>query len=153
MAGGRMGIPTRTAMSDKAVDEEGRKISAEFADLDSRLRALSGEADGKSGGGKVEGPDNPSGAGAAMRMGTDLVAALAVGGAIGYALDRWLGTKPAFLLVFLLLGAVAGFLNVYRVAKGLDGAVGLGRAIEEKKRRDAAQDHGSRPNADTERKG
>jgi ATP synthase protein I len=29
-------------------------------------------------------------------------------------LDSWLGTRPLFLIVFFLLGAVAGMLNAYR---------------------------------------
>ncbi len=37
---------------------------------------------------------------------------VAAGG--GYVLDRWLHTLPLFLVVGLVLGAVAGFLNIYR---------------------------------------
>ena len=39
-------------------------------------------------------------------------------------LDRWLGTGPWLLLVFFLLGAVAGIVNVYRVMVGLGQSVG-----------------------------
>lgn len=52
----------------------------------------------------------------AFRIGTDLIAALLVGVFIGWFLDDWLGTKPWFLLVFILLGGAAGMLNVYRTA-------------------------------------
>lgn len=31
----------------------------------------------------------------------------------GHYVDRWLGTKPVFVIVGALLGAVAGFLNLY----------------------------------------
>jgi len=48
-----------------------------------------------------------------------LVAALIVGVGIGLLLDRWLGTTPWFLIVFFLLGAAAGILNVYRAASGM----------------------------------
>jgi ATP synthase protein I len=45
---------------------------------------------------------------------------LVVGGGIGWLLDRWLGTSPAFLIVFFLLGAAAGTLNVFRAAKEMN---------------------------------
>ena len=47
----------------------------------------------------------------------ELVAGVAVGGFIGWALDRWLGTAPLFMVVFLALGATAGIMNVVRTAK------------------------------------
>ena len=58
----------------------------------------------------------------ALRIGTEMVAALIVGVGIGYFLDNWLGTKPWFLVVFFFLGAGAGVLNVYRTASGLGSA-------------------------------
>ena len=53
--------------------------------------------------------------GLGLRVGTELVCALAVGLGIGWALDRWLGTRPIFLAVFMLLGGVAGIMNVWRL--------------------------------------
>lgn len=53
--------------------------------------------------------------GIGLRVGVELVAALVVAVAIGWALDRWLGTKPVFLAVFVLLGGAAGVLNVWRM--------------------------------------
>jgi len=35
--------------------------------------------------------------------------------AIGWGLDHWLHTMPAFLCIFVLLGGAAGVLNVWRV--------------------------------------
>jgi ATP synthase protein I len=55
-----------------------------------------------------------SGGGKALRAATDLVAALAVGVVLGYWIDRWLGTKPFGIILFLFLGFAAGFLNLYR---------------------------------------
>lgn len=60
-----------------------------------------------------------AGFGIAMRIGTEMVAALIVGVAIGFGLDKWLGTTPWFLVVFFFLGASAGIMNVYRTASGL----------------------------------
>ena len=50
----------------------------------------------------------------AVRAASEFAAAIVVGGLIGWQLDRWLGTKPAFLIAFFLLGAVAGVWNVIR---------------------------------------
>ena len=55
--------------------------------------------------------------GRALRLGTDLVAGVAVGGLIGFWLDRLFDTKPILFIVFFLLGTAAGFLNVFRTAR------------------------------------
>jgi ATP synthase protein I len=49
-----------------------------------------------------------------LRMASELVGAVLVGGLIGYFLDQWLGTWPWLFLVFFLLGFAAGVLNVIR---------------------------------------
>jgi ATP synthase protein I len=43
-----------------------------------------------------------------------LVAAMVVGGLIGYFLDNWLHTKPYLLLVFGFLGFFAGLRDLLR---------------------------------------
>ena len=50
-----------------------------------------------------------------FRVGVELVSALVVGLAIGWGLDRLLKTKPLFLILFVLLGGVAGIINVWRL--------------------------------------
>lgn len=47
-------------------------------------------------------------------IGVTLVAATTIGLAIGYGLDRWLGSSPWFTLAFTLFGIAAGFLNLFR---------------------------------------
>ena len=47
-------------------------------------------------------------------IGVTLVAATAIGLAIGYGLDRWFGTNPWLTLLFTLFGIVAGFVNLFR---------------------------------------
>ncbi len=47
-------------------------------------------------------------------IGVALVAATAIGLAIGYGLDRLFGTSPWLTLTFLLFGIAAGFLNLFR---------------------------------------
>lgn len=92
--------------------------------LDARLKRAE-EAAAESG---RRGPsrDKPPGSalGLALRVGVELVSALAVGLAIGWLLDAWLGTRPWLMLVFILLGGAAGILNVYRMALGFGYAVG-----------------------------
>lgn len=56
----------------------------------------------------------PSGFSIAMRLGTEIVAGVAAGTLVGYGLDSWLGTMPLFLLICLLFGTAAGFMNLYR---------------------------------------
>ena len=54
--------------------------------------------------------------GLAFRVLSEFVAAVIVGAFIGWWIDRVAGTTPAFLIIFLLMGAAAGFWNVYRIA-------------------------------------
>ena len=52
-------------------------------------------------------------------IGLHLVSGPAVGFAMGYGIDHWLGTGPWGKLVFLFIGIAAGFLNVYRDTQAL----------------------------------
>ena len=54
--------------------------------------------------------------GHAFKLGTELVASVAVGTIIGFILDTWFGTKPWLIIIFFFLGAAAGMLNVIRAA-------------------------------------
>jgi ATP synthase protein I len=65
------------------------------------------------------GPTAPSAsAGAAWSLGmkaaSEFVAAVFVGGAIGFGLDWLLHTKPAFTILFFLIGVAAGVIGVIR---------------------------------------
>ncbi|MGN6573311.1 MAG: AtpZ/AtpI family protein [Pseudolabrys sp.] len=51
-----------------------------------------------------------------FRLSSELVGGVLVGAGLGWLLDRWLGTSPWGLIVFLLLGFAAGILNVMRAA-------------------------------------
>ena len=59
---------------------------------------------------------NGSFMGSAFKLGTELVAAVAVGTIIGFILDTWFDTKPWLMIIFFFLGAAAGLLNVIRTA-------------------------------------
>ncbi len=63
-----------------------------------------------------------AGLGAAWRISIEIVVALVVCTAIGWALDYWFGTKPWFMLVFLFLGGAAGINNAVRTALRIDAA-------------------------------
>ena len=55
--------------------------------------------------------------GFAFKLGTELVASVAVGTIIGFILDTWFDTKPWLIILFFFLGSVAGILNVIKAAK------------------------------------
>jgi ATP synthase protein I len=46
-------------------------------------------------------------------VGISMVASTFIGLAMGYYLDRWLGTSPWCTLIFLGFGIVSGFRNIY----------------------------------------
>jgi ATP synthase protein I len=67
----------------------------------------------------------PTPLGIAGRFATELVAALVVGGGLGWGLDWLLGriglhTRPVFLIVFFVLGAAAGIRGVMSAAAELN---------------------------------
>ena len=57
------------------------------------------------------------GLGIAFRLGIEITIATMIGALMGYALDRFLETRPWFLVVGVLLGGAAGCINVYRAAQ------------------------------------
>lgn len=55
--------------------------------------------------------------GMAFRLATEFVAGVIFGGIVGWQLDAFFGTKPIFLMVFIIIGIAAAMWNVYRVAE------------------------------------
>ena len=104
---------------DRNETEEGPSRPTDF---DRRLRDAQArrQAATKPRGGVMSGENR--GLGLGLRVGIDIVAAVAVGVVAGILLDRWLGTAPWFLLVFFMLGCGAAFMSVYRTAMALDAA-------------------------------
>ncbi len=51
----------------------------------------------------------------AARVGTELAGGVIVGGVMGFGLDALFHTKPVFLIICFILGAIAGFYNIYRM--------------------------------------
>jgi len=64
------------------------------------------------------------GLGLGIRIGIELVVAIGVSTGLGWAIDRWLGTRPWGMIVLFFLGVAAGMLNVYRAVTGVRGPVG-----------------------------
>ncbi|MGE0626189.1 MAG: AtpZ/AtpI family protein [Hyphomicrobiaceae bacterium] len=55
--------------------------------------------------------------GEAFKIVAELVVGVAVGGGIGWFLDRQFGSTPWLLVLFLILGFAGGLLNVIRIAR------------------------------------
>jgi len=92
------------------------------------LRGL-GERLDKARAARVPPPSSPQeGTGAALalgwRVGLELVIAIGVAVLIGWAMDRWLGTRPWGMIGFFFLGVAAGMVNVYRTVTGMGMAMG-----------------------------
>ena len=82
-----------------------------------RLRALEARLGEKSAKPQVSrGEEHFSQANMAWRMVTELVAGLGIGFLIGFGLDYVTGLRPVFMVVFVLLGLVAGIKTMMRTA-------------------------------------
>jgi len=57
-----------------------------------------------------------SGYAVALRLSSEFIAGILFGAAIGWVIDRFAGTSPWGLIVFLLLGFCAGILSILRSA-------------------------------------
>ena len=84
-------------------------------------KAPSGQGGARQSGGK---PGLQQGLAVGFRIGIELVTAVVVSVGLGWAIDRWLGTRPWVMLVMFFLGVGAGMLNVYRAVTGTAGPVG-----------------------------
>lgn|SRR5690242_1164786 len=91
-------------------DPDARRL----AELEERLAKARGKKEVQ----RHEAP--PSQLGIAFRLVTELLAGVIVGGGIGWALDRVLGTSPFLLIVLFLLGVAAGMRNVMRAARDMN---------------------------------
>lgn len=66
---------------------------------------------------------NAKGMALGMRLSSEFVAAIVIGGLIGYGLDQWLGTKPWLFLLFFMLGLAAAILTVTRAFNRLQNEI------------------------------
>jgi ATP synthase protein I len=110
-------------MADNARDSNDlEKRRTDEAALSARLRRL-GDRLGRQRPDEVSETDrgqpaaDASGYARGFRLSSELVGGVLVGAAIGWAFDRVLGISPWGLIVFLLLGFVAGVMNVVRASR------------------------------------
>ncbi|HUW72565.1 MAG TPA: AtpZ/AtpI family protein [Methyloceanibacter sp.] len=108
-----------------AENQSGRSRGGRDTDaIRQRLDALGGKLSTAQGR-RPQPPEDEKGRGQAMgqalRLATELVAGVAVGGFIGWALDQLFGTAPFLMVAFLFLGGAAGIMNVVRTAKAMQG--------------------------------
>ena len=66
---------------------------------------------------KKIGGSNAASLGNALKISTELVAAVLVGSTLGFILDNWFDTKPMLTICFFFMGVAAGIMNVFRAAK------------------------------------
>jgi ATP synthase protein I len=119
-------------MSDGAREkDDADSRSAEDAALSARLKRL-GDRLGQTGvsrpseAGQTHSRGDSSTLVKGFRLASEFVAGILVGAALGWGLDRLLGTSPWGLIVFLLLGFAASVLNVVRSAGVVSGGYPYG---------------------------
>ena len=94
-------------------------LSARLGSLDHRLSKIRDSrkiGTDRSESGSGDGAARASAMARGFRLSSELVAGVVVGAVIGWGFDRLLSTSPFGLIVFFLLGFVAGVVNVVRMA-------------------------------------
>lgn len=94
-------------------------LSARLERLDQRLSSLKDTRKSKADTDERQEQDASARASAlarGFRLSSELVAGVAVGAAIGWGFDYLLSTSPWGLIIFFLLGFVAGVINLMRTA-------------------------------------
>jgi ATP synthase protein I len=103
---------------DKSSSDEAA-LSARLGSLDQRLSEIRDSRKIETDQSETESGDSAARASAmalGFRLSSELIAGVVVGAVIGWGFDRLLSTSPFGLIVFFLLGFVAGVVNVVRSA-------------------------------------
>lgn len=114
-------------MASDEADQAGKsgKDDPQEKELNERLRRLDERLGTIKAGGEVEAAKarskegDPSAIGKAMRLSSEFVAGIIAGGLLGWVVDRFAGSSPWGLIVFLMLGFVAGIRNLLRASNML----------------------------------
>ena len=85
-----------------------------FSELSTRLKIAKKKASKNS---FTNNKKSSAALGAALKLSTEMVAAVLVGSIIGFILDNWFDSKPWLTVIFFFAGAAAGISNVIRSAK------------------------------------
>jgi len=97
-----------TEERDESLEKRRAQLGAELANMRSEV----GGNDPRD----VRAEESRKGFAQAVKLSSEFVAAIIVGAVLGWALDRFVGTAPWGMIIFLLLGFAAGVLNVLRSA-------------------------------------
>ncbi|SFO07380.1 ATP synthase protein I [Cohaesibacter marisflavi] len=93
---------------------EDHKLDDRLGNLDAELAKMR-ESQATKNRAKMD-SEQSNGLAMAWRLGSEFVAGVLVGTAIGWLIDEWLGIRPWGMIIFLLLGFLAGMLNLLRSA-------------------------------------
>ena len=104
--GDRDGSPEEAALSERLGNLDQRL--SEFRDRHVKTEQPAGDGEDRAA--------RASAMALGFRLSSELVAGVVVGAGIGWGFDRLLSTSPWGLIVFFLLGFVAGVINVMRSA-------------------------------------
>ena len=107
---------------NRSSDKDGARSQKSQHDIQNRLNDLGRKLDHMREAETAHQHDESrsSGLAIAMRMGSEFVVAVLIGGAMGWYLDKWLGTTPFLLFVFIMFGFAAGTRNIIRLAKDIE---------------------------------
>jgi len=98
--------------SDPGQDAEGRDLERRKRQLEAKLSARPIAIPVEEG--RREPTGGMAGLAQALKLSSEFIAGIAVGAGLGWAIDRFAGTSPWGLIIFLMLGFAAGVLNVLR---------------------------------------
>lgn len=102
----RMGVPDEPSEDERRLGDLGRRLD----DLERRAEATGTLKR------KAAAPPNTA-LGSALTLSTEFLAAVLVGGVLGWFADGWLNTRPILMLVGLVFGIATGFFGVFRAAR------------------------------------
>jgi ATP synthase protein I len=97
-------------------------LSARLGSLEHRLSEIRGSrktGTDQSQDGSGDGAARASAMAIGFRLSSELIAGVVVGALLGWGFDRLLSTSPFGLIVFVLLGFIAGVVNVIRSSAGV----------------------------------
>lgn len=106
--------------SDDKPPEDGRETPAS-GDLASRIARARAVRPAEAAAQRVRAGE-VNGMGRAFRLASEFTAAIIVGGALGFGVDKLFGSAPWGMIILLLLGFLAGVLNVIRSTRELNAA-------------------------------
>lgn len=113
----------KSSDGEKVSDEDRSAKETRHADLSKRIAEIENRQKKERRHSKSRLPTG--GMALAGRVTTELVAGIVVGTFIGWALDKWLGTTPALMVLFFFIGSAAGMMNVWRALTGRGMAAGF----------------------------